>query len=81
MIKSIIVRFETLCGCTKEEPFEFKDYIPEFIIRPIWEGISISEFRKDLQTSTRIRRRKFQFYEILRNEYNVIFVYKEAQDG
>jgi hypothetical protein len=84
MTTSIIVRFETLCGCRREELFEYKDHIPNFILIPIFDRIYLADFINDptiKYKSFSVRQRKFEFFEILRYEYNLIFVYREVLNG
>lgn len=84
MPETMIVRYETLCGCSKEEPFEIKDHVPEFIDRVLFEHVRLADYMRDPTLKNlvvQMKRRRFVFDEILRHGTNLVFVYRELQNG
>lgn len=84
MVETIIIRYETLCGCSKEEPFNIKESFPEVIDRAILEPLRVADYMKDQNLEHQIttyKRRRFVFKEILRYGRTLVFVYRETWNG
>lgn len=82
--ETMLVRYVTLCGCQKEESFDYDGDIPEFIDRLLYEPLRLVDYytRDPVKAEDyTMKRRRFVFDEILRYGSCLIFVYREHQNG